>query len=478
MKILFVTSEVATLYKLGGLADVSYALPVALSKIGVKVSIAMPYYEKIKVHEARCVGQLAIDYDRRRELIFIFRSVLPGTTVPVYLFRHPNFNQYHSGRIEETFAFFSKAVAQLYTASIHVLDGPYDIIHCNDWHTALVPMILGERNKANVNEKETLLSQSLRTIITIHNLLYQGETGYGLALRLGINKERFHAFATPLGRAIRLLREGVEYADRITTVSPTYAREISRAGSPASTRTLLKRRRRSLTGILNGIDEKLWDPRTDQNLPVNYDTKHVREGKVDVKRYLQKSIGLPDVPVPLYGFVGRLEERQKGIDLIARAIVKLDPSLCQFVLLGTGSPRVVKHLEHLAAKYKNVAFIHTFDERLARRIYAGSDFMLVPSKFEPCGLTQMIAMRYGTIPIVRKTGGLADSVIDGKTGFVFGPYTTRALMDSIKRARAFYMDDGRPLHQMIARVMKQDFSWVKSAKAYKALYKKLIESKA
>ncbi len=472
MRVLFVTSEIATLYKRGGLGDVSYALPVALAKLGVHVAIAMPYYEKLKVQNVTGVGQLAMDYDRRRELIFVFQTFLGQTRVPVYLFRHPRLNEYDGDHISDTFAFFSKAVAELYRASVHVLSGPYDVIHCNDWHTALVPMLLGESNK--LEEKETLNSTSAKTIITIHNLLYQGETGIGMALRLGVTKERFHRFDTPLGRAVRLLREGLEYADIITTVSPTYAKEISRGGSPSSTRTLLKKRKNDLVGILNGIDQTLWDPRHDKYLPMNYDRRTVTAGKLAVKRYLQKSLGLPDSPVPLFGFVGRLEERQKGTDLIARAVAHLDPSLFQLALLGTGHKKEVHRFENLAKKYKNIAFVHTFDERLARRMYAGSDFMLVPSRFEPCGLTQMIAMRYGTIPIVRRTGGLADTVVDGKTGFVFGPYTTRALVETMNRARDFYAGDKVKFDAMMERVMKKDFSWTASARKYKKLYQKLL----
>lgn len=472
MRVLFVTSEIATIYKRGGLADVSYALPNALKKIGVDIAVAMPYYEKIKLHDVTCVGQLAIDYDRRRELVFVFQSTIPNTNVKLFLFRHPKLNEYEGDRIADTFAFFSKAVAKLYTASIHVLGGPYDVVHCNDWHTALVPLLLGESNKVE-REAETLSSRSVNTIITIHNLLYQGETGIGIARWLGISKEKLHAFATPLGRAVRLLREGLEYADVITTVSPTYAKEISGGGHPRGTRAVLKARRDRVVGILNGIDSDLWNPASDPALPAHYTKSTVATGKKAVKRYLQKAMGLPEIDVPILGFVGRLEEHQKGVDLIARAVKQLDPAYYQLVVLGTGSKRVVHRFMRIHKDHHNVAFVHTFDERLARRIYAAADFMLVPSKFEPCGLTQMIAMRYGTIPIVRKTGGLADTVTDGKTGFVFGPYTTRALVEGIRRALTFYHDRPARLAQMVARVMRVNFSWAKSALAYKKLYLKL-----
>jgi len=322
-----------------------------------------------------------------------------------------------------------------------------------------------------------LNAKSAKTIITIHNLLYKGEAGVGISLRLGIPKERFHVFATRLGRAIRLLREGLEYADIISTVSPTYAKELTRGKTkPGTIHSVLKRRKDRLVGILNGIDSWRWDPRYDPALPVNYSAKTVTEGKAEVKKYLRKALGLPEITVPLFGFVGRLEERQKGVDLIARVIPHLDPTFYQLVLLGTGSAKMVRKFTALAKKYKNISFVHTFDERLARRIYAASDFMLIPSKFEPCGLIQMIAMRYGTIPIVRKTGGLADSVIDGKTGLVFGPYTTRGIQGAIQKALTMYHEKPRVREEIRTRVMKQDFSWLVSAKKYKRMYERLLAS--
>ncbi len=474
MRVLFVTSECVPFFKRGGLGDVSYSLPVALSKLGVRMSIVMPYYEKAKVAGATCVGQMAVDFDRRRELIFIFKTTIPGTDVETYLLRHPRLNEYGGDNIADTFAFFSKAVTELYLYSPHILGGIYDIVHCNDWHTALVPLLLGERRKLGYQVRETLQSKGVKTVLTIHNLLYKGETGIGVTLRLGLPIDLFHVFTTPLGRAVKLLREGLEYADVITTVSPTYAREIIRGAHGDETRAVLTKRRGRLVGILNGIDPDLWDPKTDSALPVHFDGNTVIPAKREIKIHLQEALGLPVSTVPLFGFVGRLEFRQKGIDLIARAVEKLPSDAYQLVLLGTGSPRSVRAFERLAKKHSHIAFVHTFDERLARRMYAGCDVMVVPSKFEPCGLTQMIAFRYGTIPLVRKTGGLADSVIDGKTGFVFGPYTGRALIAAMERAIALFTTKPDAWTHMVHTGMKLDFSWRSSAKAYKALYKKLL----
>jgi len=475
MRILFVTSELATIFKLGGLADVSYALPVALTKLGIHVDIVMPFYEKIKLHTARCVGQIAVDFDRRRELVFIFRTQIPQTNVSVYLFRHPKLNDYSGHKTAEVFAFFSKTVTELYLYTPHIFGETYDIVHCNDWHTALIPLLLGEHQKVGYQRKHTIQSESTKTVLTIHNLLYQGETGIGTALRLGIPKNLFHVFTTPLGRAVKLLREGLDYADVITTVSPSYAKEMIAGSQGDSIRSILAQRKDRLVGILNGIDEHLWNPHTDPALWETYTLQSVREAKAKNKALLRKALHLQEKRVPLFGFVGRLEARQKGIDLLMQSIRYLPRNAYQLALLGTGTEKIVEKIKILAKDHPNISFIHTFDERLARRIYAGADVMLVPSKFEPCGLTQMIAMRYGTLPLVRNTGGLADSVIDGRDGFVFEKYSEKDLTVSMKKAMETYTNEPSRWHTMIERAMKKDFSWNRSAKEYLKLYKSLLK---
>ena len=476
IRVLFVTSEIATLYKRGGLADVSYALPVALSQLGVNISVAMPYYGSVTTKGVTCVGQLAIDYDRRRELVFVFRTLLPHSHVRVYLFRHPLLNEYDDLHIADRFAFFSKAVAQLSLYSEETLGGPYDIIHCNDWHTALIPLLIGEQSKVGYRERETIQSKRVKTILTVHNLLYQGEAGFSITLKLGFPKTIFHPFMTPLGRAVRLLTEGFEYADKVTTVSPTYAKEIARGVHGKRVVEVFKRRKDHMIGILNGLDIKLWDPKNDPSLPFHYDAGNAALAKAHIKTLLQQAVRLPKSDAPLFGFVGRLERRQKGLDLIARVIKKLAGEEYQLVLLGTGQKKLVALFERLAAEHKNIVFVHTFDERLARRIYAGSDVMLVPSKFEPCGLTQLIAMRYGTLPLVRKTGGLADTVSDGKTGFVFTPYTSTALAAKMKEAISLYHKKPARFSAMMTHVMRLDFSWQHQVKEYLALYKPMLKS--
>ena len=472
MRVLFVTSEVATLFKRGGLGDVSYSLPVALRKKRVGIAIAMPHYAKIQTKDVHCIGQLAVDFDGKRELVFVFQTILPGTNIPVYLFRHPLLYDYDAPESVMRFAFFCKAVAEFYLFSNEKLGGPFDLVHVNDWHTALVPLFLGERRKVGRSSK-TIESVRTRTIFTIHNLLYQGNAPLSLARLLGVAPSRFHEFS---GQSVKLIREGMEYADCVTTVSPTYAKEIRSGTHGAWFKEVFSRRRDEIVGILNGINADRWNPSTDTALPVRYDKRSVEQAKKKIKAYLQRALRLPHSSVPLFGFVGRLERRQKGVDLIAAAVRMLPKNTFQLVFLGTGAKPQVARVERLTRENPHVAFVNTFDERLARRIYAGSDCMLVPSKIEPCGLTQMIAMRYGTLPLVRKTGGLADSVTDKKTGFVFGPYTKTALNQKMEEAIALYNNTEGVWRHMRAAVMKADFSWESRAKEYVKLYKNLLRS--
>jgi len=482
MRVLFVTSEMAGLYKIGGLGDVSRSLPVALKKLRVDIRVAMPYYKAIELERVHCVGQIAVDFDGKRELVFIFESKIPDTTVPIYLFRHPKLNDYHGDEIVGKFAFFSCCVGRLYECAPQVLGGKLDIVHCHDWHTALVPLLLGESNKL-LREKETLDSIRIKTILTIHNLLYQGSAPVSLIKTLKLPKKIFHVFQTKKGPSVKLLREGLEHADVISTVSPTYAAEILTGDYGEHVNEVLHRRRGDVVGILNGIDDATWDPRDDTSLPVHYSRDDVCDGKQANKEYLQRTLRLPVAKLPMVGFVGRLEVRQKGIDILIAALTHLLPDGVQVIILGTGPKKIKQTLVTFAKKYPDhFVFVPTFDERLARRIYAGADILVVPSKFEPCGLTQMIAMRYGTIPIVRKTGGLADTVTDPSagsgpgTGFVFDDYTESALLAKMKEAIDVWNTNPKKWSRMAQRCMRQDFSWLVSAKKYKALYKRLLKS--
>ncbi|MBI3955689.1 glycogen synthase [Candidatus Gottesmanbacteria bacterium] len=473
MKVLFVTSEVATVYKLGGLGDVSYALPAALRRLGVNVTIALPYYARIKLKGAKCIGPLAVSWDGRRELVFVFLAKLANTRVPLLLFRHPFLNEYRGDKEMDSptrFAFFCQTVATFIT--VEAVNGEhFDIIHCNDWHTSLLPLLLGESPKVFIGAKETLAAKATKTILTIHNPAFHGVIEASLVGKIALDRRQFHMLREWGPPYINLLREGLEYADVITTVSPTFAKEMLKENYGPHVTAVLRKRKDRLIGILNGLDPDLWKP--------EYSIKNALKEKLAIKAHLRQALRLPETTVPVFGFVGRLDKNQKGLDILLPSVENLlKKRAIQFVMLGTGAPSVVRMIEKVTAKYgASFAFIHTFDERLARKIYAGADILLVPSKYEPCGLTQMIAMRYGTIPLVRKTGGLADTVEDGVTGFVFEKYRASSLVEAMERAKRVWQEP-KTWGKMVKAAMRQDFSWKRSAREYRALYKTLIQTKA
>lgn len=473
MRILFATSECVPFFKKGGLGDVSNALPVALSKIGVAMTVALPYYENAKVNnrDLTCLGPLAVDFAGKRELVFVFRTRIPETRVQVLLFRHPRLSRYD----DAPFLFYCCCLSA-WIKKMPVSGGTYDIVHSNDWHTALLPVILGEERKTVRKKTPTIQSGSVHTVLTIHNLMYHGIVRLSEAKQTGIPADVFHKIPSPEGGVVNLFREGLEHADVITTVSPSYAKEILTPEFGPHIYDVLKRRHDAIVGILNGIDTDVWNPKTDAYLSKTYGIADVPFGKSENKRLLQKAVGLPRTDDLLFGFVGRIEPRQKGVDLIIKAVRAMPRKKFQVVLLGTGDVKQVKELETIDKNREHIAYVSTFDERLARRIFGGSDILLVPSKFEPCGLTQMIAMRYGSIPLVRKTGGLADSVTDGKTGFVFDDYRVESLCRVMWKAIALREDEPHAWRAMVRRVMKEDFSWVRSAKEYVGVYKKVLES--
>ncbi|MFC1647032.1 glycogen synthase [Patescibacteria group bacterium] len=501
MRVLFVTSESVPFYKRGGLGDVSHDLPIALTKLGVEVSMLMPFYAAMQVDKVECVGQLSVDWNGKRELVFVFKTdLLHGKkatnnkqSIPVYLLRHPMLNEYIGKDIDETFAFFSLAATRMYLYMPHIVGGMFDVVHCHDWHTALIPLLLGETVKTRHARKiaktsmmkyDTLQSMSTKSVLTIHNLMYQGIASSSLIKKMGLPESVFHLYKSKKGSFIRILREGFEYADIISTVSPTYATEIVTPEFGEKLDDVLLSRRDKITGVLNGIDFDTWNPQTDKALPAKYNISTVFKVKPVVKKAVQKEVKLPVLDVPLFGFIGRIEPRQKGVDLILDALDKLDPKVpYQLVILGTGNKETVKQIQKAKKKNHHISFINAFDLGLARRIYAACDFKLVPSRFEPCGLAQLISMRYGTVPIVRKTGGLADSVVDGETGFVFEKYKGSHLAQKMAQAIDVWYESFESktakssdlFRKMVKNAMKQDFSWDKSAKEYMKMYRKLVK---
>jgi len=465
MRILFAAAEAYPLAKVGGLGDVAGSLPKALRELGHDVRIAMPRYGTIR-GTTKDVGSFPVaiggaDHEAKLRTTRI-------ADVPVYLIEFPPLfdrpKVYEYPDDGQRFAFFGKAVLDLIPAA----KWTPDILHLNDWHSALAAAYL----KTTFADDERY--RGIRSLLTIHNLQHQGLFGKDLFDWTGLPGETWTPEGVEFYEKLNFMKAGIVYADRVNTVSPTYAKEIQTEAYGFGLDGLLRSRASKLSGILNGIDYDVWNPARDPHISQKY-SKSSLEKKGKDKAALQKETGLAAEPkAPLIGIVSRVTE-QKGFDILIPAIPEIMNLGLQIVLLGTGEAVYEEPLERFAAAGKGFVAFLKYDEPLAHRIYAGSDFFLMPSRFEPCGLGQEISLRYGTIPIVRATGGLADTVVDvgadpkNGNGFVFTDYKPTALVDAVRRAvDAYRLRKGwRDLQR---RTMSRDLSWRASARAYSALY--------
>lgn len=465
MNILFATYEAAPFFQTGGLGEVARSLPKALANLDINITLILPKYEVLKLPQTPTkLGQFEIEFDDKKEKINIFKLPV-GRRISLYLVDHPFLNEAIEKKDKaEKFILYSKAISYMVTFGDEEIFGKFDIIHLNDWHSSAVSFFLKKMDEVALTPP---------TILTIHNLNYQGQIDKNRICELLRIKRYKPNFNT-------VMEAGITHASHITTVSPTYAKEIIHTKLGLQFQKLFYQRRNNITGILNGIDYDLWDPQTDKFSNHRFNQDNCTEGKKNNKIALQKELKLSlSELTPLVSFIGRLEPRQKGIDFILATLRTLLPErTSQFTLLGTGDLVWTKKIGNLITKYpKNIAFINRFDEKMAHKIYAASDIVLIPSKYEPCGLVQMIAMRYGTLPLVRKTGGLADTVKDGVNGFVFESYSPTALARTLRLALKLFHDNPDKIAKMRQTAMKEDFSWAKSAREYKKLYKKVIREK-
>jgi len=462
MRILFIASEVFPLAKVGGLADVTSSLAIALRDLGHEPSLILPKYGSIKAPAQDIQGKsVVVSLMGHSEPATLKKTMLKGN-IPVYLVENQRYfgveEIYTQGELDR-FLFFSLSIP----STISQLDFRPDVIHCHDWHTSLVPLGLKKAKMA------------LPCIFTIHNLAYQGSFDQHFLQRSGLSSvwQEYIPAGAPMP-SLNFMSQGILLADIVTTVSSTYASEILTPQYGEGLDRLLKYRCNELYGIVNGIDYDEYDPASDPYLERNYDLTTI-ERRVDNKLALQIRSKLPQNPdIPLFGMVSRLEE-QKGIDLLLQAI---DPFItetrAQLVILGEGREHYHKLLAEAALRYpQRLSVFIDYDERLARLIYSGSDIFLMPSRFEPCGLGQLIAMRYGAIPVVRNTGGLADTVKDfikgNGNGFVFQNYSVLEMLDAIKKATdSFYHQE--EWQNLMRRNMKLDFSWKGSARKYEEIY--------
>jgi starch synthase len=486
MNVLFVASEATPFAKTGGLADVAGALPVELAGLGHDVAVIMPAYR-----QALAAGQpieptgvsLAITIGSRTVEGSLLKSYLPGSRVPVYLVQQDHYFQrdglYGDSSGDyidncERFVFFCRAVME----AVRLLDLDCDILHANDWQSGLVPAYLKTEYRG-VPGYERIAS-----LLTIHNLAYQGQFWHWDMLLTGMDWKYFNWHQMEFFGKLNLMKTGLVFADAINTVSRRYAEEIQSAPLGCGLEGVLQQRRDVLSGIINGVDYKVWNPATDPHLAAKYDVSTVAAGKAACKAALQSELGLPAAPrTPLVGQIGRLID-QKGLDLVTGLMQEwVQTADVQWAILGTGEAKYEQTLAALAQQHpQKVAARLEFSTPLAHRIEAGADIFLMPSHFEPCGLNQLYSLKYGTVPVVRATGGLADTIADATsealaagtaTGFSFQQYSLLALSETLRRACAAYAQP-EVWSQLIATGMRQDWSWSRSAEQYVALYTRTL----
>jgi len=459
MKIAVCAPEVVPFAKTGGLADVAGALPLALEKLKQEVIILMPFYKKAALSKVNA------------------RAVLPGVlssklgeTIKVYFIQNDKyFNRdglYGTSEGDypdnlERFSFFCQSCLEF----LKQINFRPDIIHIHDWQTSYIPIYLKTKFSFDPFYK------NCKTLLTIHNLAYQGLFTREEFPKLGLDWSFFNMEQLEFYGKGNTLKGGIVFSDCINTVSPTYASEIQTKDFGCGLEGVFAKRRDCLFGILNGLDYSIWNPSTDKFIAQRFDINNLK-GKHKNKQDLQKYTNLPvKENIPLFGMVSRLAE-QKGLDILAEALDEICKLKLQLVILGTGDMKYHRILEDRSKQFPKVFRLYLkFDNPLAHKIYAGSDIFLMPSRYEPCGLGQMISLRYATAPLVYKTGGLADT-INKTNGFIFDKYTASSLVNTIKRSISLYQD-ARKWQTKIKKGMECNFSWEESAKQYIKLYKKL-----
>ncbi|MBQ7714095.1 MAG: glycogen synthase GlgA [Oscillospiraceae bacterium] len=477
MNILYVTSEAAPFCKTGGLADVSGSLPASLAENGDAVSVILPLYQSVADgfrDELEFVKWTYVRLAWRSVYCGLFRLARDGVTWYFvdneYYFKRGELYGYYDDA--ERFGFFSRAVTEL----LRDLPAKPDVVHCNDWQSALVPIYIHDEAVRDEFYK------SIRTVITIHNIEYQGRYGRELLEDLfGLARGWYDGGTLAYEEDINLLKGAIVNADAVTTVSPTYARELKYAYFAHGLENVISMCEGKLHGVLNGIDVKSYDPRTDKSIVATYSETNLA-GKAKCKEQLQQALGLQTRrDVPIVAMVTRFVSH-KGLDLVCETLDAMMEQDVQFVVLGKGDAQYEAFFNYAAARYPGRFAVYLgYSEALARQIYAGADLFLMPSKSEPCGLSQMIAMRYGTVPIVRETGGLKDTVHayeawnGAGNGFSFANYNAGDMCHVVCEAIALYHGNGAAFKTLRKRGMTEDFSWTRSAREYHEIYETICK---
>lgn len=465
MKVLLAAAEVAPIIKMGGLGDVIGALPKALETLKVDADVIVPFYTNIDTNEYRIVKQfdIQVPYGGETYLVPIYRTKLPGSNVDVFLVKNDDFFDKKKGYLLNEvvpYSFFNRAVVEFIKMGFNI----YDVIHCHDWHTGLIPHLLTDE----------LGTSKPPVLFTIHNISYQGNVEDSILKDIDLDPGEHRGIEYDIQDGfLNFMQQAVTTAEFVSTVSPSYANEIVFKDIGGEMSSFLYDRRSRLTGILNGIDYS--------TLPRSFSKSNWKEGKSKARENISKLLNLDlTEDTPIFSFISRLDPNQKGLDILMDSIDEILKNDGAFILLGTGDPiwesKFTEAAKEWDKNYKGKVSINIkFDNKLALDIYAGSNFFLVPSRFEPCGLTQMISMHYGTLPIVRDTGGLKDSVIDSVNGFKFKLYNSSDLKSTISRALKFY-NNKKTYEKMVSDALSADFNWKNSASEYKKLYRKLVSS--
>lgn len=463
LKVLICASEVAPIIKLGGLGDVVGSLPKALEKLGVDADVVVPFVPSAKIIGLKVYKSLDMQvvYDGEIYTIGVYATKLPGSFVDVYMLKNDTFfgeagkNAFANTMAEtKIYSFFSRCVVELIKTKFNT----YDVIHCNDWHTGLITHIL----------QDELGMERPATITTIHNLSYQGIGDRQILKGVGLDSSDHKTIEWDISDGdVNFLMQGIASADFINTVSPSYAKELLAQEDSSKISQVLTSRHDRFIGILNGLDYS--------SCPRNFDGENYQLIKASAKEQLAQELGMSLGDAPVFSAITRLDPNQKGLDILLEVLPGIVDKGGKFVLLGSGNKEWEEKFKEAAKKlgFDNVSINTAFDTELATRIYEASDFFLIPSKFEPCGLTQMIAMWYGAIPVVHGVGGLRDTVKEGRTGFLFDDYSATAFNRSLDKCFKIYQS---PVHfDMIKECLRADFSFAKSAKSYKELYEKAVQ---
>jgi starch synthase len=473
--ILMAASEALPFAKTGGLGDVMGSLPKHLAELGVPVRVVIPFYPGVEergVSVDKVLSSLEINMGDKSFNTDVYTSIL-NNNYEVFLIRYDPFfhrknlygppgTDYRDNPIR--FAFFARAVVRL----TEELPGRVDIVHCHDWQTGLIPLFLTRKG--------------VKSLFTIHNLGYQGLFPPRVLEEIGLSRDHFHPEDLEFFGRINYLKAGIVWGDALSTVSPRYSREIQEAEYGFGLEGILKKHSAKLQGILNGVDYTAWDPGTDPFLAANY-TREDLEGKNVCREELLEIFNLPErEKAPILGIITRLVH-QKGVDLILEALPALMKRKLRLVVLGTGQPEYQKALKEAAAVYPDLGVHIGYDEALAHKIEAGADIYLMPSLYEPCGLNQIYSLRYGTIPVVRETGGLKDTVTpfvrstgEG-VGFTFSGKSGRALTAAVDKALVLWSEPGQ-WKKIVRNAMSVDYSWTRSAGQYLQLYRNILASPA